>query len=281
MKTKTIEKVITRKFNDFVESITCDHTRKLVRDNSIITGGCISSMLLREPVNDYDIYFTNRLTTAAVANYYTNKIASEAEVIEHDDKVEIFIKSSGIYNAPDEDLDLEEVEILNDDLFKESTILDKKERYSVKFISSNAITLSDGIQIITRFFGTPAEIHSNFDFVHCMNYWTSNERRVVLNHEALETLLTKELRYRGSKYPLCSILRTRKFIQRGWTINAGQYLKMALQLNEMDLLNIDVLKDQLTGVDSAYFDILISAIKGKSREDLNTYYLIDIINKIF
>ena len=65
----------------------------------------------------------------------------------------------------------------------------------------------------------------------------------------------------GSKYPLCSIIRTRKFIQRGYTINAGQYLKMAMQLNELDLKDVSVLQDQLIGVDSAYFDMVIRCNK--------------------
>jgi hypothetical protein len=89
----------------------------------------------------------------------------------------------------------------------------------------------------------------------------------------------------GSKYPLCSIIRTRKFINRGWHINAGQYLKMCLQLNELDLNNIDVLEDQLIGVDSAYFMMLIDSIRNKQLTDdnfeLNNSYIISIIDKIF
>jgi hypothetical protein len=89
----------------------------------------------------------------------------------------------------------------------------------------------------------------------------------------------------GSKYPLCSIIRTRKFINRGWHINAGQYLKMCLQVNELDLNNIDVLEDQLIGVDSAYFMMLIDSIRNKQLTDdnfeLNNSYIISIIDKIF
>lgn len=75
---------------------------------------------------------------------------------------------------------------------------------------------------MVRFHGDPAEIHENYDFVHCTNYWTSWERRVTLNQQALECIMTKELRYIGSKYPVASVFRVRKFIERGWTIGAGQ-----------------------------------------------------------
>ena len=89
----------------------------------------------------------------------------------------------------------------------------------------------------------------------------------------------------GSKYPLCSIIRTRKFINRGYTINAGQYLKMALQLNQLDLLNVDTLEDQLMGVDSAYFAAAIRSIKERQTSEpewkLDEGYLFEIINHIF
>ena len=42
----------------------------MVEKNSIIAGGSITSMLLREKVNDYDIYFTNKDVVYAVAQYY-------------------------------------------------------------------------------------------------------------------------------------------------------------------------------------------------------------------
>ena len=97
--------------------------------------------------------------------------------------------------------------------------------------------------------------------------------------------MAKELLYQGSKYLLCSIIRTRKFIQRGWSINAGQYVKMAMQLNDLDLKNIEVLKEQLTGVDSSYFDMFISTIRRRQDDDpgfeLNAMVVSELIDKIF
>src|SRR3546814_17023564 len=125
--------------------------------------------------------------------------------------------------------------------------------YRPVFMSTNAITLSDKIQIVLRFYGEADAIHENYDFVHCTNYWTSKDANLTLRQPALESLLCKELRYVGSKYPVCSVIRLRKFIRRGWVINAGQILKMMMQVSELDLTNPAVLQDQLTGVDSAYF----------------------------
>ena len=132
-----------------------------------------------------------------------------------------------------------------------------------------------------RFYGDPDAIHDNYDFVHCTNYWTSWDRQTVLRQAALEALLSRELRYVGSKYPVCSVMRLRKFIKRGWTVNAGQILKMVMQISELDLTDPKVLEDQLTGVDSAYFMQLISKLHENDPEKINVGYLVEIIDRMF
>lgn len=267
MKKKTINKIITKKIQDWADSIKDEAVKKLVLENTIVTGGCIASMLLQEEVNDFDIYFQNKKTTLAVARYYLDvfkktKGGTNSKIEEKDDRVSIKIISSGILEGRKEEGD---------------------KKYSIQYITQNAITLSHKIQIITRFFGSPEQIHENYDFVHCMNYWTPAEG-VVLRAEALECLLTKELRYVGSLYPFCSIVRTKKFIQRHWTINAGQYLKMGFQLSKLDLENLEVLEEQLVGVDTAYFQQIIGLLKKQKKEEadkIDSTYLIEIIDQIF
>lgn len=158
-------------------------------------------------------------------------------------------------------------------------------KYEIKFISANAVTLSDKIQLVTRFYGEPKEIHKNYDFVHATGVYDYYENELTTNNEQLESLLSKSLIYRGSLYPLASIFRARKFIQRGWSIDAGQYLKMAFQLNDLDLLDPYTLEEQLTGVDLLYFYQIISDLKYKqlTNDDFkpSTEYFIEIIERIF
>ena len=158
-------------------------------------------------------------------------------------------------------------------------------KYEIKFISANAITLSDKVQLVTRFYGTPQEIHKNFDFVHATGVYDYWENELTTTTEQLESLLAKSLIYKGSLYPLASIFRARKFIQRGWSIDAGQYLKMAFQLNAMDLLDPYTLEEQLTGVDLLYFYQIISDLKYKqlTNDDFkpSTEYFIEIVERIF
>lgn len=73
MKAKTINKILCEKFDDWLSSIEDADVRALVRKNTVITGGAIASMLLNEPVNDYDVYFKTWETNRAVAEYYLKR----------------------------------------------------------------------------------------------------------------------------------------------------------------------------------------------------------------
>lgn len=315
MNKKHINAQLCRKFDEFVSSIENEEIKKIIEDGTIITGGALVSLLSNEQPHDYDIYFKDFKTCFKVAEYFVNKfngakkikkaelkIQTGIEGFTQDKKwidfktalkqvtdnkeprIKVFISSSGV--AGDEEV-LEDEEMQtniepNTDIKKE---LEEKPKYEPKFLTSNAISLSGKIQLVIRFYGEPDKLHENYDFVHCTNYWTSWERKVTLKQEALEAIINKELLYVGSIYPLCSIIRTRKFIKRGWTINAGQYLKMAMQLNDLNLKNVQVLEDQLVGVDSGYFQMLIDALQKKKEEDpsfeVNNTYVAAIVDKIF
>jgi hypothetical protein len=114
-----------------------------------------------------------------------------------------------------------------------------------------------------------------------MNYWDAATGELGLRPQALESLLSRSLVYNGSRYPVASLFRIRKFIERGWRINAGQIVKMALQISELDLTKFDVLEDQLTGVDVAYFQQVLDTAKERGADKIEGAYLIEIINRMF
>ncbi|MHA2023820.1 MAG: hypothetical protein ACTSWQ_09185, partial [Candidatus Thorarchaeota archaeon] len=176
---------------------------------------------------------------------------------------------------------------IEDVTLKESDEGDEEAKpvYRPIFLSDNAITLSNRIQLVIRFYGPPDEIHKNYDYVHCTNYWVAKTGVLTLRQQALESMLARRLQYVGSLYPLCSIIRMRKFLKRDWHINAGQILKMCFQLSQLDLTDIEVLEDQLTGVDAAYFMEIIDWCKKKQEESpefkITMPYLVTIIDKVF
>ena len=310
MNSKNIKKSLNAKLNMWLKSIDDEDIKKTIKENTVITGGAIVSLLTGQEVNDYDVYFKTREAILKVAQYYVDKFnkthkttafvkqESEKDSDGHetgrlvpDGKINIFIQSKGV--LADEDAETitdetepilpEEDEELLEQAEKEKEI--SKPKYRPVYLTSNAITLSDKIQIVIRFWGDIEEIHRNYDFAHCTCAWSSWDNELSLPTKALECIINKELYYMGSKYPLCSIIRSRKFINRGYTINAGQYLKMCMQLNELDLKDVEVLKDQLVGVDSAYFNMVIDAIRSKKEKEpewqIDNSYVFELINRIF
>lgn len=271
MNKKNISKYLSKVINELIDSVDDKNVKELISRGTIVSGGSIVSLLNNDDINDYDLYFKDFTTCLDIARYFVskfNEISNTKAAIFVDDsfRIRIRVQSEGVAK-------------INKDIAKDLP------KFSPIFLSSNAITLTGDIQLVIRFYGNPKEIHENYDFIHCMNYWSSWDNETVLNEESLSAIINKELVYVGSKYPLCSIIRTRKFIKRGWSINAGQYLKMAFQLNRFDLTSVNVLEDQLMGVDSFYFNELIRSINKEIKQDnsfvVNNEYIIDIINKIF
>lgn len=311
MNRKKVARIFVRKHKDFLTSIEDENVKKLISENSIITGGAIASLLLNQKVNDFDYYFTDEATCKAVAEYYVSqfiknnpecKIKPKVKIEDH--RVKVHVQSAGAASEagddpykyfeaePQDDAggfvdEITSVLDEGDDIPAEEmeNLGDKSKKYRPVFMTSNAITLANKVQLIIRFYGNPEEIHKNYDFVHCTNYWTSKDKELVLHPDALESLLSRHLFYVGSLYPICSVIRTRKFLKTGWHINAGQYIKMLFQVSELDLTNIETLEDQLTGVDNAYFYQIIDWFRKKIEEDENFKidgtYLASIIDKIF
>lgn len=385
MKVKTIKATLRAKLDELLETIDDDEVKKLVAANTIVTGGCIASMLLKEPVNDFDLYFRNKETALAVANYYVQEFTAEKEakakkaekkkkkdgkgdakdeeiagmlakrgmtadksgkatkfhvvgeekptspldaledmeappprpgvevpitVCEHEGRVRIVVKSAGVASTDKGEYNYFEAGDPEGDSASQylKTVFEGNEfqkrkpgTYAPILLTDNAITLSDDVQMVLRFYGEPGEIHEFYDFVHCTNYWTSWDDEVVTNKEALESLLARELRYVGSQYPICSIIRIRKFLKRGWSINAGQVFKMCVQMAAMvtpqpegkkwyepnadNLLldNIPLLQDQLIGVDQAYFMEIINKLKNPPEDGkaVDQTYLFQLIDEVF
>lgn len=279
---KNINSTLTKIHNDFLRSIKDEKVKELVKQNTIITGGAIANMLLKEEVNDYDMYFKNYETCLAVTKYYVTEFNKfhdvKASITDEEGRIKIFISSDGVAGDDPTEPDITSYEDANEEVHE-------TQKYDPVYLTSNAITLKGKIQLIIRFYGSPEEIHQNYDFAHCTNYWESSTKKTVFREKALECLLNKELVYIGSKYPLCSIIRTRKFLNRGFIINAGQYLKMCMQISELNLADINTLEDQLVGVDTAYFAMLIDALKTNKEAnpdlDINAYYVSEIVDRIF
>lgn len=300
MQGKNIKVHLKRKIGDWVSSVDDEAIKDAISDNAIITGGAIVSLLQDEKPHDYDVYFRNEKALIQVAEYYVKKytefvkeklddkgvkptvqrcywnksserwtVLKENDKKRDDERVRIFVRSVGAVGVdyiPHEETDAQyrrAMALIGDELKKSTKIsVDDLPPYSPIFITNNAITLKNGVQIVLRFYGEPEEIHKNYDFVHCTSYWTSWNNVLVMPPRALEAIINKELYYIGSKYP---------------------HVKMILQLNALDLTNLHVFEEQLIGVDSAYFGAVINKVSTLREEGqkVDETYLINLINEVF
>lgn len=301
-KAKTIKQIIQSKLDVWAASIRCEDEdkkealQKAIKDDVVVTGGCIASMLLGEMPNDFDVYFLSRESAILVAQHYLAEYLSEHEE-EHNDKISrielrdkaegisLYVKSSGVIGDEVSTDDYQYFESLPPEymnaFFKPKYYKEEKGKFHPTLFTDNAITLTDRIQIVLRFIGEPSDIHDNYDFAHCKNHYCRGE--LVLDPAAMEALLTRELRYVGSKFPVCSLFRIRKFLQRGFTICASEVFKIAYDVSLLDLENPEVLEDQLLGVDYAYFAEVISLVRERVESDkpLDRTYLFELVNRVF
>lgn len=305
MQVKTIRKVITKKLEEWLETITDEKLREDVKHNVLVSGGSIASLILQETVNDYDVYLMDRDVLLRLTKYYVDPI-QECKVWDGEKKEELakeyeevhggdYMAHTNYWACTLRNLAKDQVKIfieggggglkVNDALenFKEGEPKEAPKKYQVAYVSPNAISLTDDLQIVIRFHGTPDQIHKTFDFIHATNFFTF-KLGVVTNLSALQSLLSKHLSYQGSEYPLTSVIRAKKFIKRNWNITAGEYLKMMFQISLLDLTNIDVLEEQLIGIDVAYFSVVVQALrdaKEKNEEFVVTAsYMNELIDRI-
>lgn len=302
MQVKTIKKNIQSKLEEWLETITDRKLAEDVKEHLLVSGGSITSMLLNEPVNDYDIYLMDIGVCKRLANYYTQTF-QDVVIFDGRKKQKLVDKYNNENDVDDGKLPIDRnnsyaisLRNLKEDQIKlyfkgasggmkvNDGIEQDKLNYTPIYLSPNAISLSHDLQIVLRFWGTPEQIHKTFDFIHATNYFTFKEG-LVRNLEAVESILTKQLKYQGSYYPVTSIIRAKKFIKRGFNINAGELLKIMFQISQLDLTNPDVLEEQLIGVDVAYFDLIITALRNKMDSDkdfkLSANYFNTLIDRVF
>lgn len=247
MKAQAIEKLLIGLCNNFFASIKDEKLREKVKNSCFITGGCIPSMMMDEFVTDFDFYFVNLEVTIKLREYYRSQLLIGGCHIEQNG---LFTKIT--YQSPSGEM--------------------PKNSFKPVFISPQAITLTDKIQLVTKFYGTPIDVIREFDWAHIKSYFIYP--KLYINDITYKLINEKELIYTGSKYPLSSFMRTRKYIKKGWTISAIESLKIALDMARYDLTNMEVLSDQMMGIDPTYMMSILKDLKEKQ------YSIDELLNEI-
>lgn len=188
IKIVSVKSTIKMETESFLYQLGSFYSKGVLEDtlkNIFISGGCIASLLQGEKVNDYDLYF-------------------KTEVVMNDIKM-IYTKTS--LKEQVEDVSENYREALGED---------------GKLITENAITLKNGIQLITKHFGHPDKLRKTFDYVHCMPYYDFSDDKLYISRQQYDAIINKKLIWNmtetdGAFPKINGHFRELKFKKRGYT----------------------------------------------------------------
>lgn len=155
------------------------------------------------------------------------------------------------------------------------------DRYFIKHVTHKAVTLVRGesrVQVIIyNFFQTPQEIFNDFDFSVNMAAYDNLQDNIIVSDNFLTSLASKEIEFnKGTKYPIASLNRTKKYIERGYNIPTKSLLQIGMSVSKLNINSWEELESQLGGI---YGELQLDQ---KTREEpFNLDYAIDNIDKLF
>lgn len=232
-------------FDSWIDSIEDKDLAHQAKYNSIIAGGALVSILLDEEPKDYDIYFTTFHTAWSMAKYYATMANRELG----NEFIKVKCDTACVYLEPGDDF----------------VWIPDKSVASITRISLNAVTIEPNIQIIYRFWGKPKLVVDRFDFMHTHCYWYPLDDEIFIDDEAINSIASKQLVYNSTINPLSSYLRIRKFLQRGWKIEASEIDLLLDNINTLDLKSPDTLREQLAGLSEGVFENIAHGINNNLR----------------
>lgn len=150
--------------------------------NCIISGGCISSIMLGSKVNDIDVYCKHTKNVAGIAKYIT----ARPDLIKSIDNT------------------------------KYSDMAQPYMTTQPKMITENAITLINDVQFIT-FMSEEEGARKAFDFIHCAPYFDIAANKLYISEAQVQAIKNMEL-IPNIDIDRITARRVDKYKQRGWKI---------------------------------------------------------------
>lgn len=109
--------------------------------------------------------------------------------------------------------------------------------------------------IIYRFFETVEEIFNDFDFTCCMGALDTSTEEIVLHPDFLKHNAQRYISFNsGTAYPIVSLMRVQKYVEKGYTISRPQMLRIIMRCMELDITSWEQLEDHLGGMYGLQFD---------------------------
>lgn len=188
IKIKSVKEMIKIETESFLNQLSEFYSIGVFEDtvkSIFISGGCIASLLQGEKVNDYDLYFKNEDVMKDIKMIYTKTSLKEQVQDVSENYREVFGEDG-------------------------------------KLITENAITLKNGVQLITKHFGHPDKLRKTFDYVHCMPYYDFEEDKLYISRVQYDAIINKKLIWNmtetdGAFPKIAGHFREFKFKKRGYT----------------------------------------------------------------
>lgn len=126
------------------------------------------------------------------------------------------------------------------------------------------------VQLISRFyFEKPEDCIKSFDFSIVQGAYDFKNKKIVLGPYFISDNLKRVLRYTNtSKYPICALYRTKKYVARGYKLPGTTMVAIALAINALSIRSFADLKDQLMGIDTQAFTLILKDFEKNHSEEL-------------
>ena len=196
VKFKKIEKRLEEEKNKMA-SLLPSYLANGFKKYAYSAGGAIYSLYHNEEPNDFDFFISNKKFAKSLFDYF-----------------DIFL----------------EINKYGEKRIDSGKLLVGFYRKKKLLMTRNAITLGK-YQIVLKDVGEPKDVVSQFDFKHNMFWYRDKEVKTLTNWDFLED---NHLRFNQERArDICgTIIRVRKFLNRGFNISNSEMSKMLLKLNE-------------------------------------------------
>lgn len=181
------------------------------KNNTYISGGCISDILSGRIPKDYDFFFTNEESAKKVSSYFL--ACMKEEDVDKSSNGKMFIYYG---------------------------------KRPIDCITQNAITLIDNkeriIQLVYNFYNKPEEMIKTFDFYHTMAYYEYDKKTKYIR--PMLYYIETRIRYNDNTHisGISTLKRVIKLLRRGRAISENSlqaiYEKITKELNVDNIENI-------------------------------------------
>lgn len=193
-----------------------DLIKTLEEFNAIIAGGAITSVVTGRKINDYDIYFKTK-EEFEKANKY-------------------FVSSKD---------------------FKAVAVTDNANTYKRESVSEEFIITIQLIKAEHLFFDDSEDLIKSFDFTINMAAYDIKTDMLYMHKDFIDHNIERKLVYNEDTiYPIVSMHRAIKYMQRGYNFSGYEQVKIALAINNLMMKDYRDLKVQLQGIDTSVFQLI-------------------------